>query len=40
MTELVTALCVICVLFSVSVLLAHTLDAYRGLEPRDPRISL
>jgi hypothetical protein len=29
MTELVTALCVLCVLFSVSVFLAHALDAYR-----------
>jgi hypothetical protein len=30
MTELVTALCVLCVLFSVSVFLAHALDAYRA----------
>jgi hypothetical protein len=29
MTELVTVLCVICVLFSVSVFVAHALDAYR-----------
>jgi hypothetical protein len=29
MTDLVTALCVICVLFSISVFLAHALDAYR-----------
>jgi hypothetical protein len=29
MIELVTTLCVICVLFSVSVFLAHALDAYR-----------
>jgi hypothetical protein len=30
MTELVTVLCVICVLVSVSVFLAHALDAYRA----------
>jgi hypothetical protein len=29
MTYLVTALCVICALFSISVFLAHSLDAYR-----------
>jgi hypothetical protein len=29
MTVLVTALCVMCVLFSISVFLAHALDAYR-----------
>jgi hypothetical protein len=29
MTDLVTALCVICVLFSISVFLAHAFDAYR-----------
>ena len=29
MTELVTALCVLCVLFSISVFLAHAFDAYR-----------
>jgi hypothetical protein len=30
MTVLVTALCVMCVLFSISVFLAHALDAYRS----------
>jgi hypothetical protein len=34
MTDLVTALCVICVLFSISVFLAHALDAYRTGEAR------
>jgi hypothetical protein len=29
MTDLVTALCVICVLLSISVFLAHAVDAYR-----------
>ena len=30
MTDLVTTLCVICVLLSISVFLAHALDAYRA----------
>jgi hypothetical protein len=30
MTDLVTALCVICVLFSISVFLTHAFDAYRA----------
>jgi hypothetical protein len=34
MTNLVTALCVICVFFSISVFLAHALDAYRTGEAR------
>jgi hypothetical protein len=29
MTDLVTALCGVCVLFSISVFVAHALDAYR-----------
>jgi hypothetical protein len=30
MTELVTALCGLCVFFSISVFLAHAFDAYRA----------
>jgi hypothetical protein len=30
MTDLVTTLCVICVLLSINVFLAHALDAYRA----------
>jgi hypothetical protein len=36
MTELVTALCGVCVLFSIGVFLVDALDAYRTGESRGP----